>query len=58
MNFEVWLVDELGLAEKEAKESHRASMNSYGAGYDAGYVAALKLVADKMTPKLARVILD
>lgn len=58
MVFEIWLADELGTAEDEAKESHKTAHNSYGAGYDAGYVAALRLVMDKMTPELARVVLD
>lgn len=29
-------------AEQEAAESHKAAMNSYGAGYDAGYADAIR----------------
>jgi hypothetical protein len=55
MSFEEWLTEEIGNAEREAKESHKTSMNSYGAGYDRGYVAALQLVLDRMTPADAKV---
>lgn len=54
MSFEEWLNGELNDAEREAKESHSASMNSYGAGYDAGYLAALKVIAYQMSPEMAR----
>ena len=53
MTLEEWIVDELEAAELEAKESHKAAMNSYGAGSDAGYVAALKLVLSKLGPTAA-----
>lgn len=41
------LEDELDWAEEEAKKSHKEDMNSYGAGYDRGYVAALKWVLEQ-----------
>ena len=47
---EEWLVEEIDIAEKEAKASHKLSMNSYGAGYDRGYVDALKLVLNEANP--------
>ena len=53
MTLEDWIVDELTAAEVEAKESHQAAMNSYGAGHDAGYVAALKVVLSKIGPYAA-----
>ena len=53
MTLEDWVVDELTDAEDEAKESHKAAMNSYGAGHDAGYVAALKIVLSKLGPTAA-----
>ena len=34
---EIALKDEINRARTEADESHKAAMNSYGAGYDAGY---------------------
>jgi hypothetical protein len=41
------LRDKIGDAEEEAAESHKAAMNSYGAGYDRGYADALKeMLAD------------
>lgn len=33
-------------AREDAAESHRAAMNSYGAGYDAGYLAGLTKAID------------
>lgn len=36
------LRDKIEDAEIDAKESHIASMNSYGAGYDRGYADALR----------------
>lgn len=54
MTFEEWLTDEQNNAEREAKASHALAMNSYGAGYDAGYAKALSLVAEKMSPEMAR----
>jgi hypothetical protein len=35
------LQDKIEGANAEAKESHAAAMNSYGAGYDRGYADAL-----------------
>lgn len=43
------LRDRIGDAETEASESHKVAMNSYGAGYDAGFVAALKEVLTDIT---------
>lgn len=37
-----WLRERLTEANSEAQESHRAAMNSYGAGYDRGYADALQ----------------
>lgn len=42
-------------AEIGAKESHKAAMNSYGAGFDRGYADALKdlwrdITGDEYTP--------
>lgn len=34
--------ERLAEAKVEAAESHKAAMNSYGAGYDAGRVATLR----------------
>lgn len=39
-----FISDLLPEAESEAAESRRLAMNSYGAGYDRGYVDALKEV--------------
>ena len=50
---EDWLVEELEAAEVEARASHKAAMNSYGAGHDAGDVAALKVVLSKIGPTAA-----
>ena len=36
------LNDLINDAEQRAAESHGAAMNSYGAGYDSGYLAGLK----------------
>jgi hypothetical protein len=36
------LDDRIKNVAEEAEESHSISMNSYGAGYDAGFVAALR----------------
>lgn len=36
------IAERLEDARRDADESHRAAMNSYGAGYDAGYRDALK----------------
>jgi hypothetical protein len=33
-------------AARDAADSHKAAMNSYGAGYDAGFVAALREIRD------------
>ena len=35
------LKDMIKDAQKDANESHKAAMNSYGAGFDAGYVDGL-----------------
>jgi hypothetical protein len=35
------LADDLERAQENAAESHKEAMNSYGAGYDAGYLAAI-----------------
>lgn len=37
-----WLKGELRRAEGAAEESAKRSINSYGSGYDAGYVEGLK----------------
>lgn len=49
MTLKEWIVDELESAEAEAQESHRIAMNSYGAGYDAGYVSAFNVVLSKLS---------
>ncbi len=36
------LTDEIATAEQTAKDSSDAAMNSYGAGFDAGYARGLK----------------
>ncbi len=38
------LEERLFEAELMAAESHKEAMNSYGAGYDAGYVMALRSI--------------
>ncbi len=52
MTFEelvVRLRERLSRAEADAKSSSGIAMNSYGAGYDAGFVAALReVMADAM----------
>lgn len=45
-----WLAEEIERAEEEARESSKAAMNSYGAGYDSGYLAALKAVREHSAP--------
>lgn len=40
--------ERLAEAEEEARESHGAAMNSYGAGYDRGYADALRWVLDEL----------
>ena len=51
----IWeeLKDDLDIAEVEAAESHKEAMNSYGAGYDRGFVDGLKraLAANKELTK-------
>ena len=47
---EGWPVDEIEKAEEEARASHKAAMNSYGAGYDRGYLDALNLVLRQCGP--------
>lgn len=39
--FEEWMRERESEAEVEARESHKTAMNSYGAGYERGYVDAL-----------------
>lgn len=46
-----WLADELARAHTNANESHKAAPNSYGAGYDAGYRAAIGDVAARLSDK-------
>lgn len=36
-------------AEGDAERSHKAAMNSYGAGYDRGFADALKEVLTEIT---------
>lgn len=48
---EEWLAEEISRCEVDATESHRKSMNSYGAGFDRGYANALKDVMDKINGK-------
>lgn len=36
-------------AKQEAVESHKAAMNSYGAGYDRGYADALGELLEQIT---------
>lgn len=47
-DFRVELDQRITEASDEAKESSMASMNSYGAGYDAGFVAALREVYETL----------
>lgn len=35
-------------AAREAAESHKIAPNSYGAGYDAGFAAALRELRDRI----------
>lgn len=56
--FEDWLTEERRVSDIEAAESHKAAMNSYGAGYDAGYVAALRLVAEKATSEICGCLIE
>lgn len=41
-------------AERDVRESHKIAMNSYGAGYDRGFVSALReirnMINDNFTP--------
>lgn len=39
------LAERIPDAAQEAQASHRTAMNSYGAGYDAGFVAALREIS-------------
>lgn len=43
------LRERLSDAEREAKESSAAAMNSYGAGYDRGFADALKEILTSIT---------
>lgn len=43
---EMELGEEIMQAEEDAAESHKMAMNSYGAGYDAGYLAGLRRAAE------------
>jgi hypothetical protein len=40
------LAERIDAAADESDASHKAAMNSYGAGYDAGFVAALRELRD------------
>ncbi len=42
-----WLDEEIERAECRAAESSRCAVNSYGAGYDTGYLDALKAVRNQ-----------
>jgi len=44
VSFAKWLSDEIERAAEDAEESHVEARNTYGAGYDRGYVNALKAV--------------
>lgn len=56
--FEDWLCEQVNDAEADARDSHKLAMNSYGAGYDAGYLAALKLILEKATPQICGCTLE
>jgi hypothetical protein len=43
------LLERIADAEREALESHKAAMNSYGAGYDRGFADALKELLAEIT---------
>lgn len=43
------LRERLIAADEEAAESSKAAMNSYGAGYDAGYAAAIREILNELT---------
>lgn len=47
--FRTWLDEEIELARIDEKESHKAAMNSYGAGYDGGVVRGLIMVRNYFT---------
>lgn len=47
------LRETLADAEDEASQSHRAAMNSYGAGYDRGYADAIKFMLEEITGESA-----
>lgn len=42
------ILEQLENAERDAKESHKVAMNSYGAGYDRGMADALKNILDEI----------
>lgn len=44
-----WLAEQIEGADAASRESHSIAMNSYGAGHDAGCLAALRSVQEKMT---------
>lgn len=54
MTFEQWLEDMLDRAHHSAKESTRIAMNSYGAGWDNGYAAALQAVFARLPAEVAK----
>lgn len=41
---EQWLLEEVIRAQEEAVESHKIDANCYGAGYDQGYLDAMRAV--------------
>lgn len=43
-----WLREELAAAQRDSAESHKAAMNSYGAGHDAGRVEALRSALNRL----------
>lgn len=43
------LHERLDDAEREARESHKVAMNSYGAGYDRGFADAIKEILTSIT---------
>lgn len=42
------LRDRISDAERDSAESHNIAVNSYGAGYDLGFLAALKEVLNEI----------
>lgn len=47
-----WLSEEITKANLDASESHKAAINSYGAGHDRGFADALERVELKLNDEL------